>query len=112
MGSSQLSVTPHPGFGELTCWWGGRCSCCVGASRDAGSGTASLYPLTPLLFCPTCSCMLRKHCLHRLCALVGLFVLVAGLPILLLQRWKDGSDVPDDAATPVATAANPPYQPS
>ena len=46
-----------------------------------------LYPLTPLLFCAVCVYMLYSSvAYHRLGTLVGIGVLLAGLPLLLLAR--------------------------
>jgi APA family basic amino acid/polyamine antiporter len=46
-----------------------------------------LYPLTPILFCLTCAYMLHASVLYTGTAgLIGLAVLAAGLPILLLRK--------------------------
>ncbi len=48
-----------------------------------------LYPLTPLLFCGTAAYMLYASLRYTsLGALVGVAVLLAGLPILLLMRFR------------------------
>ena len=48
-----------------------------------------LYPLTPLLFCGFCLYMIRASIAHTgLGALVGVAVLVAGLPVLWLARSR------------------------
>jgi len=51
-----------------------------------------LYPLTPALFCLTCLYMLHASLRHTgASAWVGLAVLLAGLPILLLKRKNDAA---------------------
>lgn len=59
-----------------------------------------LYPLTPILFCLGCAYMLHASLAYTGSgAVVGLVVVLAGLPLLLFQR-KSGSDgdvVPDTA---------------
>ena len=48
-----------------------------------------LYPLTPLIFCATCLYMLYSSLAYvRFGALVGVGVLCAGIPVLLLTRGK------------------------
>lgn len=48
-----------------------------------------LYPLTPILFCLTCLFMLHASLAYTGAgALVGLAVIAAGLPLLLLGRWS------------------------
>lgn len=48
-----------------------------------------LYPLTPLIFCAVCLYMIRSSLAHTgIGALVGVAVLVAGIPILWLARER------------------------
>lgn len=63
-----------------------------------------LYPITPLLFCLTCAYMLHASVMYTgTAALVGLAVLAAGLPILLLRKTPADPIVPaslrDDASS-------------
>ncbi|MCD0504802.1 amino acid permease [Bordetella petrii] len=56
-----------------------------------------LYPFTPILFCLTCLYMLHASLLHTgAAAWVGLAVLAAGLPVLLLRKHAPGPQ-----ATPI-----------
>jgi APA family basic amino acid/polyamine antiporter len=58
-----------------------------------------LYPFTPLLFCLTCGYMLYVSAVHTgAAALIGLAVLLAGAPILLL-RWERTDAVGAQPAT-------------
>ena len=53
------------------------------------------YPLTPILFCATCMYMIYASVSYTgVGALVGLAVLVAGLPLLLLAPATGNGDVP------------------
>jgi amino acid transporter len=48
-----------------------------------------LYPLTPLIFCGVCLAMIRSSLAHTgFGALVGVAVLIAGLPVLWLARSR------------------------
>ena len=54
-----------------------------------------LYPLTPILFCATCMYMIYASVSYTgIGALVGLAVLVAGLPLLLLAPSTENGAVP------------------
>jgi amino acid transporter len=47
-----------------------------------------LYPVTPAVFCLTCAWMFYSALVYAgPGALIGIFVLLAGLPLLLLRRW-------------------------
>ena len=67
-----------------------------------------LYPVTPLLFCLTCLYMFYASITYTgFAALIGLMVLVAGLPILLFQRQEPDQDIPDDASAAPADGISP-----
>lgn len=54
-----------------------------------------LYPLTPILFCATCIYMIYASVSYTgIGALVGLAVLVAGLPLLLLAPSRENGAAP------------------
>jgi amino acid transporter len=65
-----------------------------------------LYPLTPLLFCAWSSFMLFGSLFDgRQEALIGLAVLLAGVPLYLLSRWLARPAHRDDARPPWPLAA-------
>lgn len=52
-----------------------------------------LYPLTPILFCAICAYMLQSSLAYTgIGALVGVGVLLAGVPLLIITRLMRGSD--------------------
>ncbi|HEY9285776.1 MAG TPA: amino acid permease, partial [Pyrinomonadaceae bacterium] len=59
-----------------------------------------LYPVTPLLFCASCLYMLQSSLAYSasICcngaALAGVAVLLAGVPVLLLARWRQQRAAP------------------
>ncbi len=58
-----------------------------------------LYPLTPVLFCLACAYMLHASLAYTgRGALVGLAVVLAGLPLLLFRRREPETALPADAA--------------
>lgn len=58
-----------------------------------------LYPLTPILFCLACAYMLHASLAYTgKGALVGLAVVLAGLPLLLFRRRAPEAALPADAA--------------
>lgn len=63
-----------------------------------------LYPLTPILFCLGCAYMLHASLAYTGSgALVGLAVVLAGLPLLLFRRKQEGeAEVIPGAARPAA----------
>ncbi len=51
-----------------------------------------LYPLTPIIFCASCLWMLYSSLAYTgLGAFVGVAVLIAGIPLLLVAQWERGS---------------------
>lgn len=76
------------------------------ANRPA-SWQVPLYPLTPILFCLTCGYMLYASIAYTgVAGLIGLAVLLAGLPILLFRRKDVDAEAAD--ARPATTDAAPP----
>ena len=58
-----------------------------------------LYPVTPVLFCLACAYMLHASLAYTgKGALVGLAVVLAGLPLLLFRRREPETALPADAA--------------
>lgn len=59
------------------------------SERNEGGFRVPLYPLTPLLFCAMCLYMIKSSLEYTgIGALVGVGVLVAGLPVLWLARGR------------------------
>jgi APA family basic amino acid/polyamine antiporter len=76
--------------------------------RDPGADRpfrVPLYPLTPLLFCGISAYMLHASVAYAgRGALVGVAVVVAGIPLLALARWKHPSSVPLSTPVPRGTS--------